>query len=84
MVTTWNQGSVESDGHGYWLQPVKSSGVRTSVNMTVIRFGRHERAHRQAHRRPDQRAEQQDDDDQRRAGGPPRHRAEDQDADRGT
>ena len=27
---------ARSDGHGYWLLPVKSSGVSTSVNMTLI------------------------------------------------
>ena len=35
-VTTWNHRSRASDGHGYWLQPVKSSGVKTSEKTTLI------------------------------------------------
>src|SRR6266511_4472530 len=38
-VTTWNQRSSVSDGHGYWTQPVNSSGVSTTANMVLIRFG---------------------------------------------
>ena len=36
---TWNQRSRAREGHGYWLQPVKSSGVNTSEKTTLIRFG---------------------------------------------
>src|SRR6266536_1436438 len=38
-VTTWNQRRCVSDGHGYWTQPVNSSGVSTSANVMLIRLG---------------------------------------------
>ncbi len=38
-VTTWNHSRRESEGQGYWLAPVNSSGVKTSEKTTLIRFG---------------------------------------------
>jgi len=38
-VTIWNQRRRASDGHGYWLQPVKRSGVKTSEKTRLIRCG---------------------------------------------
>ena len=38
-VTIWNHRRRDSDGHGYWLHPVNSSGVNTSENTMLIRCG---------------------------------------------
>ena len=38
-ATTWNHRRWSSDGHGYWLQPVKISGVSTRAKVTLIRLG---------------------------------------------
>src|ERR1700730_15784602 len=37
--TTWNQRMFESDGHGYWLDPVNNNGVVTRANVRLIRLG---------------------------------------------
>src|SRR5216684_6007920 len=39
VVSHLNHSSRDSDGHGYWLQPVKVSGNNTRANMTLIRCG---------------------------------------------